>query len=150
MDQHSNRNGLFLSPGWKAGEPFIAQGDNTSVAAGAGIAGAARASLLTKTVAPASRVYLQYMGVRIVDMAGYDQIYIALLRNGATLNPWEKINGEQFVDEHIIEIGQEFEPGTFELAATNISGTSEAGASAQPGAIRVLARLVGFTLIQSR
>src|SRR5690242_18848397 len=99
MDQLSNRGALFFSPGWKAGDPFIAQGDNTSVPSGAGIAGAARTSLLSKVVAPASSVYLQYMGVRIVDMAGYDQIYIALLKNGATINPWEKINGEQFVDE---------------------------------------------------
>jgi hypothetical protein len=141
---------INLSRGWSVSEPFNAQGQIVTVPAAAGVLAVARTSLLSLVVAPASRIYLRSMSLRVVDMAGYDQIYIALLKNGATFNPWQKISGEQFVDEQHLAIEQEFEPGTFELAATNISGTSEPGAAAGAGDIRLIARLTGFLLKQSR
>lgn len=135
-----------LARDWAISEPFNQQGLIVTVPAGAGVLAVARTSLLTLVVAPASRLYLRTMAVRVVDMAGFDQIYIALLKNGATVNPWQKISGEQFVDEQHLAIEQEFEPGTFELAATNISGTSEPGAAAGGADIRLIARLNGFLL----
>ena len=140
------RQNLNLTRGWVTGDPFNKEGAIVTVPAGAGVLAVAATSLLSLVVAPSSRIYLRSLAVRIVDMAGYDQIYIALRKNGALIDPWQKISGEQFVDEHQLDIDQEFEPGTFELAGFNISGTSEPGASAMAGNIRVLARLAGYLL----
>lgn len=139
---------LILSPGWYPGEPFIAQGDIETVAAGDGINGAAQHSCVSKVIAPGSRAYVRYISVRVVDMAAYDQLYFSLKLNGALLLPWRKISGEQFVDDHLVEVEQEIEAGKLEIGAANISGTSEAGAAAAVD-IRVLARFVGFLLNQA-
>lgn len=136
---------VLISPGWSLGESFSEQSDIISIPAGAGI-GSAQQVVVGRTIAGAARAYISHLSFRVVDMAGYDQLYFSLRRNGAKIAPWDKISGEQIVDEHEILVGKEFGPGLIEIAASNISGTTEPGASAQAGPIRVIARFAGWLL----
>lgn len=145
MNNFSNQP-IVLSPGWELGDPFSEQSGIITVNAGDGVGSAAQKIVLAKSISGSARAYISHLSFRVVDMAGYDQLYFSLRRNGALIAPWEKISGEQIVDEHIVPVGQEFGPGLIEIGAINISGTTEPGASAQAGPIRVIGRFAGWLL----
>jgi hypothetical protein len=141
---------LMLPLGWRISEPFSEQSQIVNVAAGAGVGTTVQQSVLSKVIPSGARAYVSELSFRIVDMAAFDQVYFSLKRNGARIAPWEKISGEQVVDEHIIPVDYSFEPGFLEIAATNISGTSETGASENAGTLRVIARFKGYLLVEDK
>lgn len=137
---------LFVSPGWQVTGPLSEQSGIITIVAGAGVGLTAQQQILALTVPPAARAYVTSLSFRVVDMAGFDQVFFSLKRNGAKIAPWEKISGEQIVDEHIVPVDQEFGPGLLEIGGVNISGTTESGAAAAAGGIRVIARVKGYLL----
>ncbi len=141
-----NDNRLRFPTGWVAADAWAEQGAIVSVPAGAGVAATAHTVLVSREIPAAARVYIDKIFLRVVDMAAYDQLYFALRRNGALIAPWNKISGEQIVEEFDVEIGEVFHSGTLEIVAANISGTSETGATPDPMAIRCIARFKGVLL----
>lgn len=141
---------ILLPPGWRIVEPFSEQSQIVSVAAGAGVGTTVQQSVLSKVVPSGARAYVETMSFRIVDQAGFDQIFFSLKRNGARISPWEKVSAEQVVGERDVPVGFPFEPGFIEIAASNISGTSESGAAEGGGAIRVIARFSGYLLAEDK
>lgn len=133
-----------LPPGWVEAGIWSEQGQIVSVASGAGVTPAPFTPLLSRVIAPAARVYCERLFLRVIDMAAYDQMFFSLRRNGALIAPWEKINGEQFVEEFGVDVGEVFNGGTLEIVASNISGTP--GGLPDPLAIRCIARLRGYLL----
>lgn len=122
------------------------QGAIVSVPSGAGVTPTAHTVLLSKEIASGARVWVEKLFLRVVDMAAYDQLYFSLRRNGAPIAPWEKISAEQVVEEFAVDVGESFGGGMLEIVAANISGTTQAGASPDPVAVRCIARLKGFLL----
>lgn len=138
----------ILPPGWVLGDPLEgSQSPIVSVASGDGVNATVPKIILAREVPPGARVYLERMSLRVVDQAAYDQLYFALRRNGAKISPWDKISGEQVVEDHFVAIEQTFESGLLEIVGINISGTgAETGAAADAVAVRVIARLFGYLL----
>lgn len=141
---------LLLPVGWRITEPFSEQSAIITVAAGAGVGLTVQQRVLSKVIPSGARAYVENLSFRIVDMAGFDQIYFSLKRNGARISPWEKISAEQVVGERDVPVGYAFEPGFLEIGATNISGTSEDGAAEGGGDIRVIARFNGYLLTEDK
>jgi hypothetical protein len=135
-----------IPPGWVLGEQFAAQSDIVSVTAGAGVNATQPVTVLSKEIPPAARIYLDHISFRVVDQAGFDQLYFALLLNGAKLSPWNKISGEQILDDHIVPVGAVLESGLLQVAGINISGTSESGASANAVDVRTIVRFSAYLL----
>lgn len=141
-----NDNRLRFPPGWTVAESWAEQGQVVSVPAGAGVAATAYTSLVARVISPGARVYIDQLFLRVVDMAAYDQVFFAIRRNGALIHPWNKISGEQVVEDFSVDVGEVFHSGTLEVVASNISGTTEDNAM-QPGvAIRCIARFKGYLL----
>ena len=128
------------------GPDFGAHSDVVLVTAGAGVNGSPQKVLVDSVVPSGGRIWLDAIIVRIVDLSAYDQLKFSLRLNGARIIPWHALSGERFFDSYRMPIGREFGPGLLEVAATNISGTTETG-NMQPGVdIRVVAGFAGSLL----
>lgn len=143
----------MLPPGRRPAGPWSAQSQNSastsaivSVAAGAGVNAVVPQVIISKDIAPAAMVWLEYISIQVIDDSNYDQLYFAIRHNGARITPWEKFSGSQVVIEKMVTIAQVFESGLFELVGINISGTTESGAAPDGVALRVLARAQGYLL----
>lgn len=139
-----------LPPGWVVADSFSAQGAIVSVAAGAGVGTTAHQVLLQKEVASGARVFIEKIFLRVVDMAAYDQVFFGLRHNGALISPWNKISGEQIVEEFNVDVEDVFGAGMLEVVASNISGQTALESTAAPDAvaIRCIARFKGLLLRQ--
>ena len=137
---------INVPDGWAISDAWSEQGYIESVASGEGVNLIAPHILVAREVPPGARVYIEKINFRIVDMAAYDQLIFALRRNGAKLSPWEKISGEQIREEFSVDVDEFIDSGMLEIVATNISGTTEAGASPDAYAIRVIARFKGLLM----
>lgn len=135
-----------VTPGWRSGLPYSAQSQIVSVADGAGVGVTAQQVIVAKTIPPGTRVYIDSISLRVVDNAAYDQVRFSLRHNGAKLIPWDNISGEQISGDYVVPVGQDFDPGLIEIAATSIAGTSEAGAAGALNGIRVICRFRGSLL----
>ncbi len=141
-----NDNRLKFPPGWTVADAWAEQGLIVSVPAGAGVAATAYTSLIAREIPSGARVYIDQLFLRVVDMAAYDQVFFALRRNGALIHPWNKISGEQVVEDFSVDVGEVLHSGMLEIVAANISGTTETGATPDAVAIRCIARFKGFLL----
>lgn len=137
-----------ISAGWQLGDPFAAQSGIVSVAAGAGVLAVPPQIVVAWNVPPRARLLLVELGLRIVDQAGFDQIFFALRNNQQPQAPFDQINGQQMNAWNTLEVDTEYGPGGFDIAATNISGTGWPGANLNPGPINVICRAKGWLLRQ--
>lgn len=138
-----------IPAGWAIADPFTAQSGIIAVAAGVGVASAQKV-LVARDIPTGARVWIDRIGVRIIDEAAYDQLILSFRRNGSKLHPWGAMTGEQFAQDRTLDIQQDFDAGELDLSATNISGTSESGASLDALSIRVVARFAGYLLREVR
>lgn len=139
-------NRFDVPVGWEMDRPFSAQSNIVSVADGAGVGAVAQQSIVSKTIPPGARLYVESVSLRVVDNAAHDQIRFSLKHNGAKVSPWDAVSGEQITDDYIVPVQVDFDPGLIEIAATSIAGSTEAGAAGALNGVRVICRLRGFLL----
>jgi hypothetical protein len=135
-----------LPTGYVRAGAWSEQGQIVSVPAGAGVTPTAHTVLVSREVSPGAMVWIERIGIRVIDMAAYDQLYFSLRRNGMMIAPWEKISAEQVAEEFTVDVEQSFSSGQLEIVAANISGTSQTGAAPDAVAIRCIARFKGALL----
>lgn len=138
--------GYLIPPGFVLGEEFNEQGGIVSVPGGAGTGATGQTILVARDIPSGAKAFITGVMARIVDEAAFDQIYISLRRNSAKVIPFDKVSGERIREDRFLDVYRAFDSGLIEVGATNISGTTESGASDDAMAVRVIASWTGFIL----
>jgi hypothetical protein len=129
----------------RRGETFTFNGSIISVPAGAGFNGLQPTVLVSGVSASGTRTVIESVIVHVLNIAS-DQITLTLRRNGApALSGFTQLPATFFDSYPLLEVHEEFSPGTFDIVASNKSGTTQPGAVAAVAA-DCHASLLGYQL----
>lgn len=130
---------------------FNGNGDIISVPDGSGFSGLpgggpVLTSMVSRSIHPSHRAYIESLRLAIVDLAAFDQIYFALRLNGLNIPPWDFVSSEQILLYPFIPVGKIVDPGLLEIVAYSKAGTTQPGASGVLGGVRCQAAWVGYAV----
>jgi len=82
-----------------------------------------RTVLATKTVPNGCALVLERWSANVIDIGNSNQIYFAILRNGAAISSnLARVSGEIFGSQQILDMQETVMSGVIEIVAYNISG----------------------------
>lgn len=108
----------------KNGGDFNATGVKTSCVAGS-TNRPGRTVIASRTIPAGAKAFLERWSAKVVDIGNADQIYFAIMKNGAAVQSgMERIPALQFDYQAQIDLNVMLTPGLIEIVAFNISGMS--------------------------